>query len=198
MVSSSLHPLGAPLWASRCVPNLKPAPRARAPASQKDRCVSVCCLCSSLRVAVCQELPFICYSPTGSRNMYSKNSCEYFHFFFFLPKFHFQLFHLIFWFVSDFHLLWMLNCKLNRKLSICDPPLSPIQTSGAGGLFMPMHWPKNLPFIHKLKVIWQSAQCLSPGPLHFTLTPSLITVYPWTSHLRLSPLQFSPLKKLVW
>ena len=68
MVSSSLHPLGAPLWASRCVPNLKPAPRARAPASQKDRCVSVCCLCSSLRVAVCQELPFICYSPTGSRN----------------------------------------------------------------------------------------------------------------------------------
>ena len=119
-------------------------------------------------------------------------------FFFFFPKFNFKLFNLILWFVSDFHLLWMLNCKLNRKLSICDPPLSPIQTSGAGGLFMPMPWPKNLPFIHKLKVIWQSAQCLSPGPLHFTLTPSLITVYPWTSHLRLSPLQFSPLKKLVW
>ena len=117
--------------------------------------------------------------------------------FFFLPKFHFQLFHLIFWFVSDFQLLWMLNCK-QKTLNLWPSSQPNPDLSGAGGLFMPMHWPKNLPFIHKLKVIWQSAQCLSPGPLHFTLTPSLITVYPWTSHLRLSPLQFSPLKKLVW
>lgn len=36
MVSSSLHPLGAPLWASRSVPNLKPAPRARAPPLRKS------------------------------------------------------------------------------------------------------------------------------------------------------------------
>ena len=111
-----------------------------------------------------------------------------------IPKFHFQLFHLIFWFVSDFHLLWMLNCKLNRKLNLWPSSQPNPDLSQAGGLLMPMHWPKNLPLIHKLKVTWQSAQSLSPGPLHFTLTPSLITMCPWTSHLRLSPLQFSPLK----
>lgn len=57
MVSLSLHPFGAPLWASGSMPNLKPAPQARALASQKDKCVSICCLCSSLGVAVSQELP---------------------------------------------------------------------------------------------------------------------------------------------
>lgn len=57
MVSLSLNPLGAPLWASGSMPNLKPAPQARTLASQKDKCVSICCLCSSLGVAVSQELP---------------------------------------------------------------------------------------------------------------------------------------------
>ena len=61
--------------ASRCVPNLAPAPKAedlglasRPPSQNACGGLSVCCLCSALGVVVAKDCLSNCYCPMGPRN----------------------------------------------------------------------------------------------------------------------------------
>lgn len=80
MASPSFYSPRAVLWASRCVPNLKPAPWAKAPAQanrlflRKTGCIS--CLCGALRLEVCQELSLQLWRSCGTQECKSPSPPE--------------------------------------------------------------------------------------------------------------------------